>query len=78
MRTVNVSETREHLAQLLDAVEAGEEVLIVRRDRPVARLVPVPAAMSPFPSRRELREALPAMDEDADAVVRALRDDERY
>lgn len=78
MRTVNVSETREHLAQLLDAVEAGEEVLIVRRDRPVARLVPVANGMNPFPSRRELREALPPMREDADAVVRALRDDERY
>lgn len=76
MRTVNVSETREHLAQLLDAVEAGEEVLIVRRDRPVARLVPVASAMDPFPSRRDLREALPPMREDAETVVRALRDEE--
>lgn len=76
MRTVNVSETREHLAQLLDAVEAGEEVLIVRRDRPVARLVPVASAMDPFPSRRDLREALPPMREDADEVVRALRNEE--
>ena len=78
MRTVNVSETRENLAQLLDAVEAGEEVLIVRRDRPVARLVPVASAMSRFPSRRDLREALPPMREDAEDFVRALRDDERY
>lgn len=77
MRTVNVSETREHLAQLLDAVEAGEEVLIVRRDRPVARLVPVTGAMSPFPSRRALRDALPPLTESAVDVVRALRDDER-
>ena len=77
MRTVNVSETREQLARLLDAVEAGEEVLIVRRDRPVARLVPVASAMDPFPSRRDLREALPPMREDAEDVVRALRDEER-
>lgn len=77
MRTVNVSETREHLAELLDAVEAGEEVLIVRRDRPVARLVPAASAMRPFPSRRALRDALPPMREDAVDVVRALRDDDR-
>lgn len=38
---LNVTEARDQLVKLLDAVEAGEEVAILRRDRPVARLVPI-------------------------------------
>jgi prevent-host-death family protein len=38
MRTVNVHEAKTHLSTLLAAVEAGEEVVIARAGRPVARL----------------------------------------
>ena len=78
MRSVNVSETRENLAQLLDAVEAGEEIMIVRRDRPVARLVPIETAMTTFRDRAALRAELPPMTEAADGAVRSLRDEERF
>jgi prevent-host-death family protein len=78
MRSVNVSETRENLAQLLDAVEAGEEVVIMRRDRPVARLVPMDKPMAPFLDRSRLRNELPPMKTTAAQAVRALRDEERY
>jgi prevent-host-death family protein len=36
---VGASEARNKLSALLDRVEAGEEVVITRRGRPVARLV---------------------------------------
>ncbi len=39
MRTVNLAEAEAGLFALLDAVEAGEEVVITRRGRPVARLI---------------------------------------
>ncbi len=39
MPTVNVHEAKTRLSQLLAQVEAGEEVVIARRGRPVARLV---------------------------------------
>ena len=39
MTTVNVHEAKTRLSQLLVAVEAGEEVVIARGGRPVARLV---------------------------------------
>ncbi|WP_157263653.1 type II toxin-antitoxin system Phd/YefM family antitoxin [Azohydromonas aeria] len=39
MRTVNVHEAKTQLSRLLEAVEAGEEVVIARSGRPVARLV---------------------------------------
>ena len=42
MLTVNVHEAKTHLSRLLARVEAGEEVVIARNGKPVARLVPVP------------------------------------
>jgi prevent-host-death family protein len=37
--SVNVHEAETHLSQLLDRAAAGEEIVIVRAGRPVARLV---------------------------------------
>ena len=39
MMTVNVTEAKTHLSRLLAQVEAGEDVVIARRGKPVARLV---------------------------------------
>jgi len=36
---VNVHEAKTHLSRLLERVEAGEEVVIARAGKPVARLV---------------------------------------
>jgi len=40
MKQVNVREAKTHLSRLLAMVEAGEEVVIGRAGRPIARLVP--------------------------------------
>jgi len=37
--SVNVYEAKTHLSQLLDRAAAGEEIIIARSGRPVARLV---------------------------------------
>ncbi len=37
---MNVHEAKTHLSKLLSEVEAGEEVVIARAGKPVARLVP--------------------------------------
>ena len=39
MVTVNVHEAKTHLSRLLKQVEAGEDVVIARNGKPVARLV---------------------------------------
>ena len=41
MVEVNIHEAKTHLSRLLVRVAAGEEVLISKAGRPVARLVPV-------------------------------------
>jgi prevent-host-death family protein len=40
MPEVNISELRNHLPQYLSRAEAGEEILVTRRGRVVARLAP--------------------------------------
>lgn len=43
MSQVNVHQAKTHLSRLLQRVEAGEEVVIARAGKPVARLVPLEA-----------------------------------
>ena len=44
--TVGAYEAKTHLPRLLDRVEAGEEIVITRHGRPVARLVAIEAEES--------------------------------
>ncbi len=41
MQTIGVFEVKTHLSALLDQVEKGEQILITKHGRPVAKLVPV-------------------------------------
>lgn len=38
---VNVQEAKTHLSRLLERVEAGEEIVLARAGKPVARLSPI-------------------------------------
>ncbi len=40
MLTVNVHEAKTHLSRLLTRISAGEEIIISKAGKPVARLVP--------------------------------------
>ena len=40
MKTVKIAELKNHLSEHLRAVEAGEEVIVTDRDRPIARIIP--------------------------------------
>jgi prevent-host-death family protein len=44
--SVNVYEAKTHLSQLLDRAAAGEEIVIARAGRPIARLVPLAGSPS--------------------------------
>ena len=41
METVNIHEAKTQLSRLIERVRAGEEVVIAKAGKPVARLVPV-------------------------------------
>jgi prevent-host-death family protein len=40
MATFSSSKARNHLGELLDRVMRGEEIMITRHDKPVARIIP--------------------------------------
>ena len=49
MHTVNIHEAKTQLSKLIEAAEAGEEVIIARAGHPVARLV----ALKTAPAQRQ-------------------------
>ena len=78
MREVTVSEAKTSLSALLEAVAAGEEVVITKRNRPVARLVPVepPKGKPRFGSAREAFERSGLSQEDIDRALAPMSEDE--
>lgn len=46
MQTVNIHEAKTHLSRFVDQAAAGEEILIARAGKPVARLVSLVATKS--------------------------------
>ena len=44
MTPINVHEAKTHLSRLLERVSQGEEIVIARSGRPIARLVPYTVA----------------------------------
>jgi len=77
MHCVNVREARERISRLLVEVARGEEVVISRHGKPVARLAPVERA-SRFSNRSDFRADLPSGKADSADLVRRIRDEERY
>jgi prevent-host-death family protein len=54
-QVVNVHEAKTHLSRLLERVEAGEEIVIGRAGKPVARLSPIaPPRREPGSARGEI------------------------
>ncbi|MES9901052.1 MAG: type II toxin-antitoxin system prevent-host-death family antitoxin [Sedimenticola sp.] len=41
MQTINIHEAKTHLSRFVDKAAAGEEVIIARAGKPIARLVPL-------------------------------------
>ena len=79
MVTVGLTHAKAHLGELLDKVAAGEEVVITRRGRPVARMSALAAQRPRKPLRlNELaafRATLPMMPESSAELIRKMRDE---
>lgn len=50
MQTINIHEAKTHLSRLVEEVAAGEEIIIAKAGKPIARLVPLDNA----PKKRRL------------------------
>jgi prevent-host-death family protein len=74
--TVNIHDAKTHLSRLIERVEAGDEIVIARAGRPVARLVPLRRATRPRVPGRWREQITIAPDFDA-PNARIARDFER-
>jgi len=77
MLQVTVAEAKSQLSSLLDAVEAGEAVVITRRGKPIAELVPRCSVRDLLPQLAALREALPEQQASGVETMRLIRDESR-
>ncbi len=77
MVKVSLAEAKAHLSELLDKVEAGEEVVITRRGRAVAHILPAARAKKPIPLKElaEFRATMPPLRRPSADVLRELRDE---
>ena len=76
-RTVQVREFREGLAGFLREVEQGAEIVVMARNRPVARLVPpAPVGRRPLGLMRGRIKIAPDFDETPGDVVAAMEGDD--
>lgn len=80
MDGVNLADAKARLSELVDLAERGEEIEILRRGRPVARLVAIEserAAIS-LDGLRAVTAGQPEQSETAEVSVRRMRDGYRY
>ena len=80
MLTINLAHAKAHLSELLDKVEAGEEVVITRHGKPVAhigRLFP-PKKPLPLDELAAFRARMPHWRKASATLLRECADDERY
>jgi prevent-host-death family protein len=80
MRAVSLAEAKAHLSELIDRVEAGDTIEITRRGKPVARLTAATAKRKRIDvaELRTLTDSLPPSTQSAAALVRTMRDTDRY
>jgi prevent-host-death family protein len=76
-KTVNVHEAKTHLSRLLERTAAGEQVVIAKAGRPVARLVPIATAFGDRELGRDRGLVWMADDFDAPLPDEAVADFER-
>ena len=58
MRTVSAREANQSFSKLLQAVVEGEEVVITRRGKPVARLAPIEGAVRDADRQAEIDQLI--------------------
>ena len=77
MLMVNLARAKACLSELLDKVEAGEEVVITRRGKAVARLSEAGHPKKPLPlaDLAEFRRTMPRLSRPSAEMLRELRDE---
>jgi len=79
MQRVTVQQVRKDMSRLLDAVVGGDQVIITRRNKPVATLSSITnnsrEERAQFPDRTAFRKHLPIAKASSVQLVRQMRDE---
>lgn len=77
MLTVTLAQAKAQLSELLNKVEAGEEVTVTRRGRPVAEIRPLKKKLEPLPLEElaALRARMPSLSKPSVELLREMRDE---
>ena len=78
MLEINVKEARNNLSTLLDRVEKGEEIIITRRGKRVARISNVVNTPTPLRSLKQFRNRIRIKGKSLSQTVIDQRKEERY
>jgi len=80
MNSVNLTEAKARLSELIDQAEAGEVINITRHGKAVAQIIPIAKKYEPLDMEliRRVRASLPFDDEPAGEFARRMRDEDRY
>lgn len=73
MKHVGIKQARQTLPDLINQVEAGEEILITRQGKAVARLVPAPLMAKALPSLEDFRSSIGAWGTSSVQILREER-----
>jgi prevent-host-death family protein len=85
MKTRTLREAQHHFSKLVGEVEAGEEILITRRGKPVVRIVSAVESANPFERKvdwaaeiQEIKAEVGDLPKFKKNIVLEMREDERY
>ena len=77
MIQTNIREAKSKLSAYLSQVEQGEEVMIVKRGKPVAMLKPIEQAAA-LPSMKSFRQKIRLRGVSASQAIIKMREESRY
>jgi len=78
MLEINVKEARSNLSSILDRVEKGEEIIITRRGKRVARISNIVNNPTPLKSLKQFRDKIGVKGKSLSQTVIDQREEERY
>ena len=78
MSKVSIEEAVRNLKALLKQVAAGEEIILVDQDKPVARLVPPSTKKDLLADMKQFRKSLAVTGEPLSQTIIKARQEERY
>ena len=73
MLEVTAAEAKAKLSSLLDVVESGQSVVITRRGKAIAELVPRRAVRDLLPQLQALRDSLPGQASSSVETIQTMR-----